>query len=244
MKFAQIKNGIVENCIVLEDESLIDVFKEDFDFFINIDEISPQPSIGWLYDAGNNTFTNEATKDAIDNISKINTIVLFDKYGLDYFQYDQVRQKIREIVISKIMGGIPLTEEEVPVVCKWVLVKYGTRVAVVGEAQDKENWKILVEETIGYKKEELRGRKRLIEEMRQFIGDYLRTEKMTKAQIDDFYITTAGILDALLVTNSPNFWEWVNNDPTTSYKDDGFKQKDYYSDEKKDALNNIMNGNY
>lgn len=50
MVFAQIKNGIIQNTIVLEDLSLESMFSQDFDYFIQIDNISPTPGIGWTYD--------------------------------------------------------------------------------------------------------------------------------------------------------------------------------------------------
>lgn len=51
MIFAQIKNGIVQNTIVLEDESLSEVFQNGFDHLIRVDQLEPRPSIGWSYDA-------------------------------------------------------------------------------------------------------------------------------------------------------------------------------------------------
>lgn len=48
--WAQIKNGIVQNTIVLDDESLIPVFTQGFDHLIRIDDLVVQPTIDWLYD--------------------------------------------------------------------------------------------------------------------------------------------------------------------------------------------------
>lgn len=53
MNYAQIKNGIVKNTIVLEDSSLEYLFLEGFDYFINISDIEPTPGIGWSYDGQN-----------------------------------------------------------------------------------------------------------------------------------------------------------------------------------------------
>lgn len=50
MVFAQIKDGIVKNIIVLDDLSLEDLFSEGFDFFIRIDEMEIQPGVHWIYD--------------------------------------------------------------------------------------------------------------------------------------------------------------------------------------------------
>jgi hypothetical protein len=50
MNYAQIKNGQVENIIVLEDDSLIAHFSEGFDYFVAVDGIDPMPRLGWAYD--------------------------------------------------------------------------------------------------------------------------------------------------------------------------------------------------
>ncbi len=54
--WAQIKNGVVENAIVLNDESLIPIFSEGFDYFVRIDEMDPRPGPQWLFDG--QVFTN------------------------------------------------------------------------------------------------------------------------------------------------------------------------------------------
>jgi len=53
MNYAQIKNGIVENIIVLEDDSLIQTFSDGFDSFVVVDGMDPMPQIGWGYDGTN-----------------------------------------------------------------------------------------------------------------------------------------------------------------------------------------------
>lgn len=56
MVFAQINNNTIINIISLIDSSLIPFFSEGFDYFIQIDNIIPQPLIGWSFDGQN--FTN------------------------------------------------------------------------------------------------------------------------------------------------------------------------------------------
>jgi len=50
MIYAQIKNGKIQNTIVLIDTSLIVTFSQGFDYFIEIDSLLPIPGIGWSYD--------------------------------------------------------------------------------------------------------------------------------------------------------------------------------------------------
>lgn len=55
MIFAQIKNNIVQNTIVLKDDSLLPLFNNDpqgdpYDYVLQIDLQYPQPGIGWTFD--------------------------------------------------------------------------------------------------------------------------------------------------------------------------------------------------
>lgn len=51
MVYAQIKDGIVQNVIALNDEDLLSTFAVGFDYCIIIDqEQKPTPAIGWSYD--------------------------------------------------------------------------------------------------------------------------------------------------------------------------------------------------
>lgn len=55
MIYAQILSGSVQNLIVLTDTSLIPSFSAGFDYFIEIDTLTPMPGIGWSYDGTNFT---------------------------------------------------------------------------------------------------------------------------------------------------------------------------------------------
>lgn len=57
MIYAQIKNLVVQNTIVVDDLTLLDLFIVNFDYLVPIDSISPQPGPDWTYDPGLNTFT-------------------------------------------------------------------------------------------------------------------------------------------------------------------------------------------
>lgn len=56
MVFVQIKNQIIINSIVIDDISLINLFKNDpitgepYDYVLQVDSIYPQPGIGWSFD--------------------------------------------------------------------------------------------------------------------------------------------------------------------------------------------------
>lgn len=51
--YAQISNGIVVNVIVLNDQTLVSLFSQGFDYFIEVDQLPGSPGIGWTYDGNN-----------------------------------------------------------------------------------------------------------------------------------------------------------------------------------------------
>lgn len=50
MTYAQIKDEIIQNVIVLDDMSLLDIFGAGFDAIVRIDQLNPMPAIYWTYD--------------------------------------------------------------------------------------------------------------------------------------------------------------------------------------------------
>lgn len=56
MMYAQIKDNVIKNVIVIEDISILDLFQSDpitqelFDSVIQIDYIQPRPGVGWTFD--------------------------------------------------------------------------------------------------------------------------------------------------------------------------------------------------
>lgn len=50
MIYAQIKNGLILNTIVCDEDTPLDLFAEGFDHFLRVDNLTPVPGIGWSYD--------------------------------------------------------------------------------------------------------------------------------------------------------------------------------------------------
>jgi hypothetical protein len=50
MLYAQINNNTVVNIIVLNNASQISTFSAGFQYFVQIDQLVPEPEIGWTYD--------------------------------------------------------------------------------------------------------------------------------------------------------------------------------------------------
>jgi hypothetical protein len=65
MIYAQIKNNLITNTIQIDDITLLPLFTVTCDACIQIDNITPQPGIGWSYDGSN--FTNQITLPTMDS---------------------------------------------------------------------------------------------------------------------------------------------------------------------------------
>lgn len=63
MKYAQIKNGMVQNVIVIDDSSLVSLFGKNFDDIIKVDEVYPNPGPGWSYDRNTYSFSPPQVED-------------------------------------------------------------------------------------------------------------------------------------------------------------------------------------
>lgn len=72
MIYAQIKDKILKNTIVLDNVNIVHLFSNGFDYCIDITEINPRPSIGWIYD--NDTFS-----PPVPNVSNIYKLSGTDK---------------------------------------------------------------------------------------------------------------------------------------------------------------------
>lgn len=50
MVYAQIKDGIIKNTIVINDLAILDLFSGGFDHLIRVDDLNIIPGINWNYD--------------------------------------------------------------------------------------------------------------------------------------------------------------------------------------------------
>lgn len=50
MVYAQISEGVIQNRIVIDDPDIVQYFLEGYDYIIRVDDLDPEPQMGWLYD--------------------------------------------------------------------------------------------------------------------------------------------------------------------------------------------------
>jgi len=179
----------------------------------------------------------------------VTSIVTLNKHWARNYQYIQARGIIFDMVLAIVTpdfsGWSNLSADEKKIATKWIIAPYQLRLTQYSDDEDKASFKTLLEETTGIRKEDLFGRTRVVEEMRQYIAlDYYRKELITKVDADDIRASVNTELFNYVNTNSPTFWHWVNNTVGTPYETAGFAQKSYYSSVIKDKLNDIQNYNY
>jgi hypothetical protein len=61
MTYAQMNNNIIVNTIDVEDSSLIPLFSQGYDLFMEIDDLTPVPAIGWIYNPVTSSFSPPLT---------------------------------------------------------------------------------------------------------------------------------------------------------------------------------------
>lgn len=203
----------------------------------------------WIESISNPGVVYQETSPNEDCVDQTASMVHWDMHGQKALQYQQVRNILWTLLIAEIganfagWGSLSLAKKLIA--AKWGLAPYALRLSVITEGEDIINFKELLEQTAGTRKENLFGRDRIVEEMRQYIGlNYFRTEVMTKVDIDDLYATIKGYITDFIASNSPSFKQWLTNAVGTVFETDGYAQKSYYHSEVVTALIDIYNGNY
>jgi len=121
--------------------------------------------------------------------------------------------------------------------CVFFLIPYQVRLQIISDAQDAINWDFLLTKT----KE---SRMACVEAMRIKVGQYMRLGTITLAETQDFYTSVYQLIIWFDQTNKPDFKQWISNEVGSPYELNGFAQKPYYTEQIKDDLMEIYNGNY
>lgn len=130
MIYAQISNGLVANIIQVDDVSVVPLFTDGYDACIRIDNITPQPCIGWSYDG--NIFTNQITMPIIGSLANVPTgsATTFDPFvlsdasggymvsvngqtisvGCQNYDYVSLRYVLYVLLVEKVGSIGPFTE--------------------------------------------------------------------------------------------------------------------------------------
>ena len=166
-------------------------------------------------------------------------------FGFNFFTW---RNKIQELVIAIVNSDFSnwngLSPEEKEIASELILAPYSLRTGVVSDEVDKRNWKNLVIVSQGTLVDDITGRSKIVEMMRESVSDELRKETMTKTDTDSFFTDVSAMLDTFIGANTPDFKQWLTNEVGSPYEADGFEQKSYFSQAREDYLLDIYNGQF
>lgn len=181
-----------------------------------------------------------------EDITSITNWFLYYKYNYEYMQgRNIIWSLLLPIVGGDFSGWANLTNEEKKVASVMSLAPYGLRLQSITDEQDYYYFGIQLSETSGIEKNILKGRQRVIEEMRFHVGNTVfRKEIYTKDNVDDFFKSVEDLIPRYISSNDPSFKYWLNNTAGTTYENNGFQQKSYYIEDLKNELNSIYNGNF
>lgn len=102
MIYAQIKNHVICNCIVINDIESLEIFSEGYDHLIRIDQLNPRPSIGWSYDGLGFSPISYVANEAIK--SKIMDAITFGQSIIIEFAAENVMLKLTTPQILTILS--------------------------------------------------------------------------------------------------------------------------------------------
>jgi len=166
-------------------------------------------------------------------------------FGFNFFTW---RNKIQELVIAIVNSDFSnwngLSPEEKEIASELILAPYSLRTGVISDEVDKRNWKNLVIVSQGTLVDDITGRSKIVEIMRETVSDELRKETMTKTDTDSFFTDVSAMLDTFIGANTPDFKQWLTNEVGSPYELDGFEQKSYFSQAREDYLLDIYNGQF
>jgi len=163
--------------------------------------------------------------------------------------YKRGRDLIKVVVATETAmyttwGSYPSNKQDIA--AKWFAAPYALRLGTgVTDEEDAENWEELLDKTKGVPIQGLGGRALIVEKMRRRASHELRTETMTKDELDDFWESTESIFREYIDSNSPKFRQWLTNEVGSAYENDGFEEKtDYWNQVLEDDLIAIYNGEF
>lgn len=165
------------------------------------------------------------------------------------------RYKIESLLVLSIHPNYPVFDysgwanlnSELKSICAELfitLIPYNLRVPdVVSENQDYNNWEILISLSKGIEKETIThtGRAFIVEKMRRCVSHRVRTGDLPMSETQQFYRDVKDYLVNYIEAADPAFKCWIFG--LSPYIND-FEEKSYYSENLKNELMEIYNGEY
>ncbi len=138
---------------------------------------------------------------------------------------------------SQLENFTGMSIEKKMIGCKYFLIPYNIRMMLISDQQDMINWDFLLKQT-------KLSRESCVEAMRIKVGQYMRLGTLTLEQTQDFYTNVYQYIIWFNEANKPDFKQWLFNEVGSPYENNGFAQMPYFSEQMRDDLLDIYNGNY
>jgi hypothetical protein len=199
-----------------------------------IENIENLPAVVWQLEAPSQNY-NDYTNDII----KWDSHGLLAKTAIDQFDYKRVRDKLIPLIIAAVYPDFSnwanVSQEVRAIAAKWIIAPYALRVTVHSEEQDLIYFGEMYEKSKA-------SRKVFVAKLANHVAvNYYRTGVITEAQAASFTLDTSSLVYEYLEFSSSSFRQWLTN--AAPYENDGFAQKDYYSEGLKNELLQIYYGN-
>lgn len=179
---------------------------------------------------------------------KSNDILAWDKYGSTVLDLDRYRYEMKILFYAEagtqLENWANLSSEKQLIGAKYFFIPYALRMMLLSDDEDKINWSWLIEETQGVPVQTYKGRARTFDEMRKKVADFVRTEQLSMEDSQQMLKDVGEMTDWYIRANTPDFKQWIINEAGSSYENNGFAQKSYFSATLRDELYSIYNGNY
>lgn len=184
-------------------------------------------------------------KTSIEDWHQYGGEVLDAFFGFNYLTWrTQIFNLVIGIVGPTYTNWNNLNQDQKNIAINLILAPYSLRVPTITDEQDLKNWNELIIISQGLPVLKYTGRAKIVEKMREAVGNELRVETMAKEDIDLFYSSTSQYLQYYIASNSPEFKQWLTNEVGSPFENEGFAQEICYSIARKDYLLQIYQGNY
>lgn len=187
-------------------------------------------------------------------LDKTNDAASWDTYGYLVVDYLFYRDHINNILFPICNPNYPptidfsgwsnLTATQKEIMARYVLCPYALRLTIYSDAEDEQNWFLLIQITQGLDNQNnpFTGRALLIENMRKLVANKVRKEEMTMATSQEFFKDVFDMTEWYIRAAAPDFKQWITNEAGSPYENAGFAQESYYTVALKDELMFIYNG--
>ena len=205
----------------------------------------------WIENIENPSAAFQEDSPEGDWLDKTTDAESWDSHGKKVMDYLFYRDKISSILFIRANPNYPtidfsgwqsgLSDAERLLMAKYILAPYQLRLTQFSDSEDESNWFTLLRITQGTESfdKPFTGRSYLIEKMRKHVANKVRVEELTMSQTQAFFKDVYVFVLWYIAAAIPDFKLWLTNAEGSAYENDGFEEKEYWSQALEDGLMDI-----